>query len=155
MAKDRSIYLRLASVFGLGKAPAAPGTVATLIAGIPCFLAAGRLPWQMQLAFVCAVFLIGWYLSGKAERELARTDPGEVVIDELCGYLVAMTGHEVSFLSILTGFLLFRLFDIWKPWPIGPVERKLSGGAAIMADDVLAGIYANVLGLLILKLANL
>ena len=155
MQKDHSIHCRLASVFGLGKAPAAPGTVATLIAGIPCFLAAGRFPWQIQLIFAGALFWIGWVVSGKTERELGRTDPPEVVIDELCGYLVAMTGHAVSFPSILTGFLLFRLFDIWKPWPIRSVETKLTGGAAIMIDDVLAGICANVLGLIVLKLLSL
>jgi phosphatidylglycerophosphatase A len=155
MLKDHSIYCQLASVFGLGNAPVAPGTVATLIAGIPCFLVAGRFPWQIQSIFAGAVFWIGWVVSEKTERELGRTDPGEVVIDELCGYLVAMTGHAVSFPSILTGFLLFRLFDIWKPWPIRSVETKLTGGAAIMIDDVLAGICANVLGLIVLKLVGL
>ena len=152
--KDHSINFRLASLFGLGKAPLAPGTVATLIAGVPCFLAAGRFSWQIQLAFSTLVFVIGWYVSGNTERELGRIDPGEVVIDELCGYLVAMTGHEVSFVSVLSGFLLFRLFDIWKPWPIRSLERKLPGGAGIMLDDVLAGIYANVLGLTLLKLMS-
>ena len=152
--KDHSINFRFASVFGLGKAPVAPGTVASLIAGVPCFLAAGRFSWQIQLAFSTVIFVIGWYVSGKTERELGRIDPSEVVIDELCGYLVAMTGHAVSFVSILTGFLLFRLFDIWKPWPIRSLERKLPGGAGIMVDDVLAGIYANVIGLIILKLVN-
>ncbi len=155
MLRDHSIYYRLALVFGLGKAPMAPGTVATLLAGIPCFLVAGRFPWQIQLIFAGALFLVGWVASGKAERELGRTDPKEVVIDEVCGYLVAMTGHAVSFPSILTGFLLFRLFDIWKPWPIRSVETKLTGGAAIMLDDVLAGICANVLGLIVLKLWSL
>ncbi len=154
MQKDHSIYCLLASVFGLGTIPVAPGTAATLVAGIPCFLLAGRFPWQIQLAFAATVFWAGWVLSGKTELELGRTDPGEVVIDELCGYLVAMAGHPVSFPSILTGFLLFRLFDIWKPWPIRLVESKLTGGAAIMLDDVLAGIYANVLGLAVLKLMS-
>ncbi len=152
--EDPSINFRLASVFGLGKAPVAPGTVATLIAGVPCFLAAGHFSWQMQLVFSAVVFVIGWYVSGNTQRELGRIDPGEVVIDELCGYLVAMTGHPVSFVSILSGFLLFRLFDIWKPWPIRSVERKLQGGAGIMVDDVLAGIFANVLGLIVLKLVS-
>jgi len=154
MQKGHSISFWLASIFGLGKVPAAPGTVATLIAGIPCFLAVGHFAWQIQLTFAGALFWIGCGLSGKTERELGRTDPGEVVIDELCGYLVAMTGHPVSFASILTGFLLFRLFDIWKPWPIRSVESKLTGGTAIMLDDVLAGIYANVLGLIVLKLVS-
>ncbi len=152
--ENRSINFWLASIFGLGKAPVAPGTVATLLAGVPCFLAAGRLSWQMQLAFSTVVFIIGWYVAGKTERELGRIDPGEVVIDELCGYLVAMTGHGVNFVSILSGFLLFRLFDIWKPWPIRSLEKKLPGGAGIMADDVLAGIYANVFGFIFLKLVH-
>ena len=93
-------------------------------------------------------------LRGIIDYELGRIDPGEVVIDELCGYLVAMTGHGVNFVSILSGFLLFRLFDIWKPWPIRSLEKKLPGGAGIMADDVLAGIYANVFGFIFLKLVN-
>jgi phosphatidylglycerophosphatase A len=155
MQKRHSISFWLTSVFGLGKAPVAPGTVATLVAGIPCFLAVGHFPWQIQIAFACALFWIGCGLCEKTERELGRTDPGEVVIDELCGYLVAMAGHAVSFESILTGFLLFRLFDIWKPWPIHSVESKLTGGIAIMLDDVLAGIFANVLGLIVLKLVSL
>ena len=149
---DHSICFWLASVFGLGRVPAAPGTVATLIAGIPCYLAVGRFGWQVQLAFAGALFWAGWYLSGKTERELGRTDPAEVVIDEVCGYLVAMMGHALSFSSILTGFLLFRLFDIWKPWPIRSVERNLTGGASIMIDDVLAGILANSLGFIILEM---
>ena len=152
--KKSLLNFRLASLFGLGKAPVAPGTVATLIAGVPCFLAAGRFSWQMQLAFSTVVFVIGWYVSANTQSELGRIDPGEVVIDELCGYLVAMAGHPVSFVSILCGFLLFRLFDIWKPWPIRSVEKKLQGGAGIMLDDVLAGIYANVLALILLKLMS-
>jgi phosphatidylglycerophosphatase A len=152
MQRTHSINFRLASIFGLGEVPACRGTVATLIAGIPCFLVAGRFAWQVQLALSIVVFGIGWYVSEKAERELGRSDPGEIVIDELCGYLVAMVGHSVSFASILTGFLLFRLFDIWKPWPIRLVDRKLAGGIGIMADDVLAGIAANVLGLILLSL---
>ena len=155
MEKDRSIHFRLASVFGLGKAPAAPGTVATLVAGVPCFLVAGHFAWQAQFAFTCALFLAGWYVSGRTERELGRTDPAEVVIDEVCGYLVAMMGHTLSFSSILAGFLLFRLFDIWKPWPIRYVEKELTGGVAIMMDDVLAGIFANVLGFIVLRLLGL
>ena len=152
MRKNHSINFWLASLFGLGKAPVAPGTVASLIAGVPCFLVAGRFSWQVQLALFAIVTMTGWYVSENAERELGRSDPSEIVIDELCGYLVAMAGHPLSFASILTGFLLFRLFDIWKPWPIRLVDRRLPGGIGIMADDILAGIFANVLGLILLKL---
>ena len=155
MSCDRSFHFLLASLFGLGKVPPAPGTIATLVAGVPCFIAVGRFPWQIQLAFAGILLGAGWYVSGKTELELGKSDPGEVVIDELCGYLVAMIGHTVSFSSITAGFLFFRLFDIWKPWPIRSVERNLTGGAAIMLDDLLAGIYANFLGLIALKVLNL
>jgi phosphatidylglycerophosphatase A len=147
----RSFSFRLASLFGLGEVPAAQGTIATLFAGIPCFLVAGTFPWRLQLVLSIVVLGTGWYVSEKTEQELGRSDPREIVIDELCGYLIAMIGHPVSFASILTGFLLFRLFDIWKPWPIRLIDRKLPGGAGIMADDILAGIYANVLGLIFLQ----
>ena len=154
MQKTPSLYSRLASIFWLGQAPVAPGTVATLFAGVPCFLALGRFSWQVQAALAFALFLAGSYLSGEAERELGAIDPQEVVIDELCGYLFAMLGHPLSLISIMTGFLLFRTFDILKPWPIRLVEEKLSGGIAVMLDDVAAGIFANILGLIILKLAT-
>jgi phosphatidylglycerophosphatase A len=150
----RSLSYRLASLFGLGEVPAAQGTVATLVAGIPCFLIAGRFLWQVQLLLFTILAGIGWYVSHKTEMELGRSDPGEIVIDELCGYLFAMIGHPVSFASILSGFLLFRLFDIWKPWPIGLIDRKLPGGAGVMADDILAGIYANILGLIVIQTIN-
>lgn len=125
--KSRSFHFLLASLFGLGEVGAAQGTVATLVAGIPCFLVAGHYSWQLQLLLAIVVFGIGWYVSEKTERELGRSDPGEIVIDELCGYLFTMLGHPVGFTSIIVGFLLFRLFDIWKPWPIRLIDRKLPG----------------------------
>ncbi|MDR3569748.1 MAG: phosphatidylglycerophosphatase A [Syntrophobacteraceae bacterium] len=153
MRQAPSIYCVVATVLGVGKAPFAPGTVATLVAGIPCFLLIGRFSWQIQWTIALALFAVGVYFSREAAKEIGHSDPHEVVIDELCGYLIAMAGHPVSFLSIFTGFLLFRAFDIWKPWPICAVDRKLSGGIGIMLDDVLAGIGANILGLIILRLA--
>lgn len=148
--QKRSIEFWFATVFGLGNAPWAPGTVATLVAGVPCFIIAGHFSWQAQLFIALAVAGIGWYVSDKTEKELRRPDPGEVVIDEVCGFLVAMIGRPLSPASILAGFLLFRLFDIWKPWPIRMIEKMLPGGMGIMADDVLAGIYANVSGAILL-----
>jgi phosphatidylglycerophosphatase A len=153
MEQTPSIPYRLACLFGLGKSGVAPGTVATLVAGIPCFLLIGHLSAWIQSALVLALFLGGCYLCGEAEIHAGRNDPKEVVIDELCGYLVAMVGHPVSLLSVFTGFLLFRIFDIGKPWPIGFVDRKITGGIGIMLDDVLAGMAANILGLIILKLS--
>lgn len=154
MPKTPSIHSRLATLFCLGKSPVAPGTVATLFAGVPCFLLLGRLSWQIQWAMAVVLFLAGARVADVAERQSGRKDPGEIVIDELCGYLVAMAGHPVSLLSIVAGFLLFRAFDIWKPWPIRLVDRQMTGGVGIMLDDVLAGIFANLLGLLLLKLVS-
>jgi phosphatidylglycerophosphatase A len=154
LKEDFSIHCFAASIFGLGRSPVAPGSVATLVAGVPFFIAVGCFSWPVLLAIDAALFWAGWYVSGKAERQLGKTDPPEVVIDELCGYMVAMTGHPVSFASICCGFLLFRLFDIWKPWPIRYVEKNLRGGASIMLDDVLAGVCANILGFIFLKLLS-
>lgn len=154
MLKNRSNNFLFASVLGLGTAPVASGTVASLVAGVPCFLLIGHLSVFAQLLVSIFVFLIGWYVSTEVEYELGRTDPGEVVIDELCGFLVAMIGHPVSLVSIAAGFFLFRLFDIWKPWPLRFLERNLKRGLGIMMDDVGAGIYANILGLVILKLLS-
>lgn len=154
MKKPISLDLLMATCLGLGKAPIAPGTVATLFAGVPCFLAVGHFSWQIQFLFSILVFGAGWYFSERAARELQRTDPGEIVIDELCGFLIGMIGHPVGVVSILAGFFFFRLFDIWKPWPLRILER-LRGGLGIMMDDVGAGIYANMAGLLTLKLLNL
>ncbi len=145
----------LASVLGAGRAPFAPGTVATLVAGIPCFLAVGYLSNLSQLLVSIILFALGVYVSDNTERELGKTDPGEVVIDELCGYLVSMIGHPVTLPSILAGVIFFRIFDIWKPWPLRVLETRLKGGLGIMADDVGAGVYANLAGLIVLKLMNL
>jgi phosphatidylglycerophosphatase A len=149
-SEKHSLNFWVASVLGLGKAPLASGTVASLVAGIPCFLAVGYFQSGFQLLVAGVVFAAGWYTSEKTELELRKTDPSEIVIDELCGFLIAMLGHPVTFASILTGFAFFRLFDIWKPWPLRALEQKLRGGLGVMMDDVGAGIYANVAGLVVL-----
>lgn len=133
-------------------APAAPGTVATLAAGVPLFLAVGNSSWTFQILLAGIVTVIGCRVSTLAERELGRADAPEIVIDEVCGFLIAMIGHPVTFASILCGFALFRLFDIWKPWPLRLLQDRLDGGLGIMMDDVGAGIYANIGGVLILRM---
>lgn len=154
MSKRYSFHVTAATIFGLGKARFAPGTVATLAAGVPCFLAVGHLTWTLQALLAAALLAGGCHASGKAELELGKIDASEIVIDELCGFFIAMIGHPVTFWSILTGFALFRLFDIWKPWPLRLFQDRLGGGLAVMMDDVGAGIYANLLGLIILNLAG-
>jgi phosphatidylglycerophosphatase A len=148
--KRHSLNFWVATVLGLGMAPFASGTVASFFAGIPFFLAIGSFSPIFQLFIISIIFAAGWYTSDRTERELGKTDPSEIVIDELCGFLIAMLGHPVTFASILTGFALFRIFDIWKPWPLRTIEQKLGGGLGVMLDDVGAGIYANLAGLIML-----
>ncbi len=155
MDKRYSLHVSAATIFGLGRARFAPGTVATLAAGVPCFLIIGHLGPPSQALIAAALLAVGILSSGKAEIELGKVDASEIVMDELCGFLIAMIGHPVTFWSILTGFALFRLFDIWKPWPLRLFQDRLGGGLAVMMDDVGAGVYANLLGLLILNLAGL
>ncbi|MFZ2447046.1 MAG: phosphatidylglycerophosphatase A [Syntrophobacteraceae bacterium] len=152
MREKYSANVLAATLFGLGNAPVAPGTVATLAAGVPCFLAIGYLSPIFQILASAGLLAAGCMVSDKAERELEKTDPQQIVIDELCGFLIAMIAHPVTFPSILTGFALFRLFDIWKPWPLRLMQERLNGGLGVMMDDVGAGIYANILGLIILRL---
>jgi phosphatidylglycerophosphatase A len=149
-----SLNLLAATVLGLGKAPAAPGTVATLAGGVPCFLAVGHLSWVYQALLAAVIFAAGWRVSGRAEIELQKTDAPEIVIDELCGFIIAMVGHPVGFASVTAGFVLFRIFDIWKPWPLRLFQESLSGGLGVMMDDVGAGIYANIAGLVIMWAAG-
>jgi len=144
-----------ATLFGIGRTPFAPGTMATLMPGVPVFLVVGHFSWMSQVLVASLVLVAGCIASGRAERELGKADPSEVVIDELCGFLVGMVGHPVTFASVLTGFVFFRLFDIWKPWPLRLLDEKVHGGLGIMVDDVGAGIYANIAGIIVLKAAGL
>jgi phosphatidylglycerophosphatase A len=135
------------SFFGTGYAPIASGTVATA-AAIPLYLALAFLPppgsgpW-IYLGATLLVALGGVVAAGVMERRLGIDDPSEVVIDEVAGFLVTMLLVPPGLLTITCGFLLFRVFDIVKPWPAGPAER-IGGGWGIMADDIVCGIYANL-----------
>jgi len=140
-------------VGGLGLAPYGPGTVGT-VAGVAIALFATRHPGYDQkiiLACACAITLLGVPLANLAERVEGK-DPRSFVWDEVAGYLVTMLGmplRERAWFCVLGGFCAFRIFDILKPWPIPMIEEK-PGGVAVMADDIAAGLYANVLLHLIL-----
>ena len=102
----------------------------------------------MYLAIVGALFLIGIWLCGVTAREMGLHDPGGIVWDEWVGLLVTLWLLPDGWIWLLVGFGLFRLFDILKPWPIGWLDRRVSGGMGIMLDDLLAGIY----GFLVIQL---
>ena len=132
----------IATWFGCGLVPKAPGTMGTLGA-IPLYLVVAREEGRVGVA-VAAVLVTGagvWAASVVA-RELGKKDPQIVLVDEVAGLLVTMVPmREVSWLAVVLGFALFRLFDIFKPWPIRRFEA-LPGGWGIVADDVVAGVLA-------------
>ena len=133
--------LWLAFGFGSGLAPRAPGTAGTLMA-IPLFLLLDRLPFAGYLLATAFVTLVGVWICARASRVLGVHDHPGIVWDEFAGFLVAMAIAPDGWVGIVAGFALFRLFDIWKPWPIGWVDRQVHGGLGIMLDDVLAGLMA-------------
>ncbi len=136
--------------FGSGLAPVAPGTVGTLVA-IPIYLFLCTFSSLAYFTAVVVISLLSMYIAGESARLLKTHDHGGIVLDEICGYLVTMLFAPSGWLWIVVGFVLFRLFDILKPWPIGFLDRHVHGGVGIVIDDLMAGIYA----LLSLQLAVL
>ncbi len=134
----------LALGFGSGLAPKAPGTFGTL-AAIPIFLLLSLLsPW-VYMSAVLLMSIAGIYICGKTAKDVGVHDHGAIVWDEFVGFFITMFMVPLSVTSIIVGFILFRLFDIFKPWPISIADKKLQGGFGIMFDDVLAGIFSLVI----------
>lgn len=130
----------IATFLGAGFFPKAPGTFAT-IATIPLYLLLRRLPLPLYVGFIGKLFVTGVIASGMMEKEWGE-DPSRVVVDEVCGLLVALVERPAGMKEIALGTALFRLFDIVKPPPVGTLDKNLKGGLGIMADDVAAGIMA-------------
>ena len=133
----------LACGLGSGAAPVAPGTAGTL-AALPLYLLAAPLPPSYYLLLCVVLFLIGIPLCGRVSRDLGVHDHGGIVWDEWVGLLVTLWLAPAGWAWLVAGFLLFRLFDILKPWPIGWLDRRVSGGLGIMLDDLIAGLYGFV-----------
>ncbi len=131
----------LAFGFGSGLAPKAPGTFGTL-AAVPLFLLLSHGPLSFYLGFLLVALLAGVYWCGRTARELGVHDHPGIVWDEVVGFLVTMFAAPAGWTWLVAGFVLFRLFDILKPWPIRWVDRRVQGGLGIMLDDVLAGLGA-------------
>jgi phosphatidylglycerophosphatase A len=140
--KER-LSILISSFFYLGYSPVAPGTVGTLGAVILFYVISG-FSNLFYLFFIIALIIFSVWVSEIARIRLGDSDPNSIVIDEVCGFLVTMILIPPNMINIAMGFLLFRFFDILKPPPIR-MSEKLSGGLGIVADDVLAGIYANIL----------
>ncbi len=139
----RWIAQSIATFFYLGYSPFAPGTVGTLGA-IAFFYLLSQFSTLVYVLFFLGFTIISIWSSREAEGIFGKTDPRQVVADEVCGYLVTMFLISPSIRNIILGFLLFRLFDILKPPPARRAER-VRGGFGIVIDDVVAGIYANII----------
>ena len=127
--------------FGSGLAPVAPGTFGTLVA-IPFYLLIAQLALPWYLGIVVLGFGCGVYLCQYTSNTLGVHDHSGIVWDEFVGFWITMIAVPVTWQWILTGFVLFRVFDIVKPWPVKIADAKMKGGFGIMIDDVLAGLYA-------------
>ena len=138
-----SPVLWLAFGFGSGLSPKAPGTMGTL-AAIPLYLLLAKLPLMGYALVVLVSFIVGCWLCGEAAKRLGVHDFGGIVWDEFVGYWITMFAAPAGWLWVAVGFVLFRVFDIWKPWPIRIADQQVHGGLGIMLDDVLAGIYAGL-----------
>jgi phosphatidylglycerophosphatase A len=149
--RDR-LSLFFASACYIGRIPGAPGTYASLATTLVYFLVYRihlRIQPELHLSAVCLITAAGVFTAARASRNLGKEDPSLVVIDEVAGQLTAFLLLPVNLFNLVAGTVLFRLFDIWKPFPIRRLE-PLKNGVGIMADDLLAGIYAN----LVLQFAN-
>ena len=127
--------------FGSGLAPRAPGTAGTL-AAVPLAFAIKMLPPVALALVIIVAFLFGVWICGRVGERLGVSDHGAIVWDEFVGFWLAIALVPASWEWILAGFVLFRLFDILKPWPIGPVDRRVKGGLGVMLDDMIAGALA-------------
>ena len=147
----RRLGLMVASVFGVGYIPVAPGTCGSAV-GLLVWAAVGPSPIAQAVAIV-ALFAVGSWSGDVAEHHFGHTDPRYVVVDEVMGMMVTLFMNPVGWPGALGAFLLFRLFDVIKPYPANRLER-LHGGIGVMADDGMAAIYANLALRLLVALAH-
>jgi phosphatidylglycerophosphatase A len=147
MARSEKIIKLLAAGFGSGLTPFAPGTIGTLV-GIPICLVCLPLTWPLRFLVVVVLSALAIFISGRAEMIYQKKDDQRIVIDEIAGFQVAMLPVAVTGLHLCVAFVLFRIFDIWKPFPIRNLQQ-LPGGWGVVIDDVAAGIYAGIVMLLL------
>ncbi|HIF9352946.1 TPA: phosphatidylglycerophosphatase A [Photobacterium damselae] len=134
----------LATGFGSGLAPIVPGTVGTL-AAIPLYWVLAQLPFLLYLLAIVIATIIGVTICQKTSDDMKVHDHGSIVWDEFVGFWITMAiAPTISWQWILAGFILFRFFDMLKPWPISWLDKHVSGGFGIMIDDIVAGFMAMI-----------
>ena len=141
----------IATCFGVGRLPLAPGTWGSLITLPIAWHFASWLGPRWLFAGSMIIFVVGWWAADVYANRNNLKDPAEVVVDEVGGQLVVLTFTPIDLAYYATAFVLFRIADIWKPWPISSAEQRLSGGFGIMVDDILAGGYAAIVLFAVLK----
>jgi phosphatidylglycerophosphatase A len=150
----RSFPQLIATGFGLGYLPIFPGTWGSLATAVAVY-GLYQLPFPhifgIHLALALLLFPVAWYCSEKASRAMGTADPSVVVIDEVFGQALALLFVPVTLTTVIIGLILFRIFDIFKPFPVSSAER-LHGGLGIVADDLIAGVYAGLVLLLLFLL---
>ena len=134
----------IATWFGVGRLPLAPGTWGSLVTLPIGWFGASWLGPTWLFAAVVIIFVIGWWAADVYAHRNNLKDPAEVVVDEVAGQLVVLAFMPIDLAYYAAAFVLFRIADIWKPWPISFAEKRLSGGFGIMVDDMLAGGYAAI-----------
>jgi phosphatidylglycerophosphatase A len=143
----RALIIFFATGAYSGFAPVAPGTFGSIVGLVVVWLAFGPL-WlyspALTLVVFAAAFAIACWISGRAEVIFNEHDSSKIVIDEVLGMAATMFGNPLSFPWMLLGFLMFRVFDVVKPFPAGLIDRKVGGGTGVMLDDLAAAIYANI-----------
>lgn len=134
---------QIATFFGIGRIPKAPGTWGTLFA-LPLVFVLMKLGVLIYMAATLAIILLGIVAAEHYEKQSNKHDSKEIVIDEVIGILVTMTLLPMTWQAFGAGFILFRFLDILKPFPISHFDRKVPGGFGVVADDVVAGMIANM-----------
>ncbi len=148
--KDKVIIF-VATGAGLGKIPFAPGTFGTLL-GVLFVLGLKIINPTYETIYVVALIIFAIWIADRAEKILKQKDPGCIVIDEIAGYVVAMVGISLSLYTMTMGFVLFRLFDIFKPFPVKYFEKNFKAGPGIVLDDLVAGILSSLFLRILIKI---
>ena len=130
--------------FGSGLVPKLPGTLGSLV-GVGLFILLPVLDWKIYLAIVIFALLLGIFLCSATAKALEVHDHPAIVWDEIVGIFITLFMVPKQWLWILLGFILFRVFDILKPWPISLVDKRMKGGLGIMLDDVIAGLFSLII----------
>ncbi len=145
MKRSKKGILIAASAGYVGYMPVVPGTFGTFVGLLPAFALSRFENYYISLFLLVLFILSAIWAAGRAEQEVGAVDPGCIVIDEVAGIMVALSGLPFEWLPVTAGFLMFRCLDMIKPFPIRQIEKNLSGGLGIVADDVAAGVAVNIL----------